>query len=166
MAIIDDGQWHGFFDVAPGNMLRQFSGAVVSPSLATQNFAVGVPGDIEWATVSYDVGGWFDAGDDPTIFTIPAGVSMVRTFFNVRVDGAFSVTDALRVQFRQNAAVNLSIGGAAMQMSTGLEPRWAVTSPVFLVAAGDKISVQVDSTDTLVVVRDFGTIFGIEGVVC
>ncbi len=169
MAIIDNQQLKGYTGgmIVPGNMSREFLGALINRvGEAIQAFAVGVPGDIIWGDEIYDVGDWFDDTASKTVFTVPAGVSMVRTYFCVRVEGPFSVTDQLSMQYRQNGVVNQSIGAAGYRLTAGLQSQWCLASPAFSVSEGDDISVQVDSVNTIASVFIAGSTFAIERVVC
>jgi hypothetical protein len=169
MAIIDLDQVEDYTGgiLVPGNMSRQFSGALVNRfGESAQSIAAGTPADIIWGDEFYDIGDWYDDAGDQTIFTVPANVSFVRAVFSVNIEGSFSITDEVAIQFRQNGVVNESIGAAGYQIISGIQSNWVCNSGVFQVAEDDTISVQVDTTTTTASIQNNAAIFGIERVVC
>jgi hypothetical protein len=62
----------------PGFVGKQgFKGALIQRTTG-QTFTTGTNIPVEWQTTEYDIGGWFNIGEDDTYFTVPEGVTKVR----------------------------------------------------------------------------------------
>ncbi len=130
-----------------GDRVRQFSGAHARRSGIGQVILAGSADVIAWQTEIYDFGGWWTPGD-PTVFTVPAGVTRIRTFINIRLISAlFAVGDSVRIRPLLNGVINNSVGAAAYRLTTTLANthQWNIATPAYAVTPGDTIAAEVDA---------------------
>ncbi|MBD3260367.1 MAG: hypothetical protein GF334_01595 [Candidatus Altiarchaeales archaeon] len=119
-----------------------FKGAIVSKT-NNQNLPSGANTPVNFQSVQYDHGGWFDASQ-PTRFTVPSGVSRVVVFANVSLENS-GATGKQQVKITRNdqfGQPGFPIAGHAQETSSSDDLYNVCTAPIE-VTPGDYFEVQV-----------------------
>jgi len=154
--------------IVGGNMSRRFLGAVVNRSgELDQVVPVGMTATLSWVPGAYDIGGWFDPGS-PTIFTVPAGVTRVRHWYNIFFTGTFNTSGSnVRIEPFLNGFLVVAFGQILYVPETGVFNSWNQSSPSYSVSEGFELDIRFTAVAADASVDVFGTIdtsFGIEAV--
>lgn len=150
----NDGRNWGQFERLP-----HFKGALVTKQASTGDQVIASGGTVvNWQNEIYDTHGFF-AGGSPTVFTIPAGVTLVRVQSNLLFPSASSTIRA-RVLKNGSHVYGSPDGAHATAGVDGLN----VKSALIEVAPGDTISLEAFSSAGSTLVADNATWFSIEAV--
>jgi hypothetical protein len=133
-----------------GGSTNQFQGALVNLSGGVQSITDVTPSPITWDTEVYDVGDWWTAAGDKTIFTVPAGISRIRASSNI--DWQFNATGRRELEIQIDTGGGfVSVVGAPYDSrnatTDATEPtKVGVHSAAFDVSPGDTIRVLVEQS--------------------
>jgi len=150
---------------------QNFSGALVSKlGVLNQSVPRLMIGTIQFFTVVYDVGDWYDNSPaTDQFFTVPNGVSRVRFFFSTDFEGSvsFTVGDSVLFNPQVNGVLLEGFGRPSFSLSNSGANQWNLKTPPFDVVPGDLIRLAVLPLVTPASIRLFATIsmaMGIEAV--
>jgi hypothetical protein len=110
---------------------------------SNQSIADGTATTVSWTTEVTDIGDWFDSTSDATIFTVRAGVKLVRvTIYILWGDNS---TGSRRVQLWKNGSTNFA-GRVEDRRTASSSSDCTLTSAIIPVATGDTFAVRVTQT--------------------
>lgn len=154
--------------IVSGNISRELSAVnLTRDTLPAQVILAGANADLDWVVEDYDIGGWFNPVT-PTFVTVPPGVTRVRSFFGVNFTGAFGASDDVFCTPSINGVVFAGLHRAVYLPPSGVFNIWVTQSPVYDVAPGDELAVNVRAFGitpaSLSVTGGRSTAFGVEAV--